>query len=152
MSVRVPRPYSIALGIALAIASSAAVRAGAAQIPTADDAASAQLDDKLPLPEGVDERYVDRLSAVSADAFQLAREAVAAEIDRHITEPGQGLAYTMGNLEITRLRAHAEQTLGPKFDLREFHDVVLRNGPLPLSILRTQIHDWLDDSPEEPDR
>lgn len=70
--------------------------------------------------------------------------AVAAEIDRHITEPGQGLAYTPGELKITELRREAEQRLGERFDLREFHDVILRNGALPLSILEEEARSWMD--------
>jgi len=70
---------------------------------------------------------------------------VTAEIDRHITEPGQGLAYTMGELEITALRAQARDRLGAEFDLREFHDVVLRGGSLPLSILRERVLAWIDE-------
>lgn len=79
-----------------------------------------------------------------AENTGMAPEAVAAEIDRHITEPGQGLAYMMGSLEIDRLRAEAEEALGERFDLREFHDVVLRNGAIPLSILRDEVHEWIE--------
>jgi uncharacterized protein (DUF885 family) len=78
-----------------------------------------------------------------AENTGMAPEAVAAEIDRHITEPGQGLAYMMGSLEITALRDRAETALGDDFDLRAFHDVVLRNGPLPLSILREEVESWI---------
>lgn len=70
---------------------------------------------------------------------------VTAEIDRHITEPGQGLAYTMGELEITALREQARDRLGAEFDLREFHDVVLGGGSLPLSILRQRVLTWIDE-------
>lgn len=79
-----------------------------------------------------------------AENTGMAPEAVAAEIDRHITEPGQGLAYTMGNLEISGLRDRAETTLGSAFDLRTFHHVILRNGPLPLSILRDEVEAWMN--------
>lgn len=78
-----------------------------------------------------------------AENTGMAPAAVAAEIDRHITEPGQGLAYTPGELKITELRRRAEETLGEDFDLREFHDVVLRNGALPLSILEEEVLAWL---------
>jgi uncharacterized protein (DUF885 family) len=79
-----------------------------------------------------------------AENTGMAPEAVAAEIDRHITEPGQGLAYTMGELVISRLRVEAEQALGERFDLREYHDVVLRNGAIPLSILEEQVRRWVE--------
>lgn len=68
-----------------------------------------------------------------------AREAATAEIDRHITEPGQGLAYTVGLLEILELRRQAEEALGESFDLRAFHDAVLAEGSLTLPLLRERI-------------
>ncbi|MEX2529196.1 MAG: DUF885 domain-containing protein [Gemmatimonadota bacterium] len=73
-------------------------------------------------------------------------EAVTAEIDRHITEPGQGLAYTMGELVISELRQEAEDRLGTEFDVRHFHDAVLRNGTLPLPLLREEVMAWIDAS------
>jgi uncharacterized protein (DUF885 family) len=79
-----------------------------------------------------------------AENTGMAPEAVAAEIDRHITEPGQGLAYMMGSLEISRLREEAEVALGDRFDRRDFHEVVLRNGAIPLSILREEVHAWIE--------
>jgi uncharacterized protein (DUF885 family) len=73
-------------------------------------------------------------------------EAVTAEIDRHITEPGQGLAYTMGELEISALRKQAEERLGTKFDLRAFHEAVLMHGALPLPLLRREVTRWIERS------
>jgi uncharacterized protein (DUF885 family) len=71
-------------------------------------------------------------------------EAVTAEIDRHITEPGQGLAYTMGELVISELRQEARERLGADFDIRHFHDAVLRNGTLSLPLLREEVTAWID--------
>jgi uncharacterized protein (DUF885 family) len=65
------------------------------------------------------------------------QESVA-EIDRYISWPGQALAYKMGQLEIMKLRKEAQLKLGPKFDIREFHDVILRDGALPLQLLDEQ--------------
>ncbi len=69
-----------------------------------------------------------------------------AETDRHITEAGQGLAYTFGMLKILELRAAAEAQLGARFDIRAFHDAILRNGPLPLDLLEQEVLAWLSDA------
>jgi uncharacterized protein (DUF885 family) len=61
-----------------------------------------------------------------------------AEVDRYISWPAQALAYKMGQLEILKLRKEAQQKLGTKFDIRDFHDVVLRDGVLPLELLDEQ--------------
>jgi uncharacterized protein (DUF885 family) len=79
----------------------------------------------------------------------------AAEVDRHITEAGQGLAYTPGMLKIRELRRRAEERLGRAFDLRAFHDAVLRNGPLPLDLMQQEVEVWLEETvsakPSAPD-
>jgi uncharacterized protein (DUF885 family) len=68
---------------------------------------------------------------------------VAAEIDRYIVWPGQALAYKLGQLKISQLRAKAKQTLGDKFDIRRFHDEMLRDGAMPLDILETKMNAWI---------
>ncbi len=65
------------------------------------------------------------------------------EIDRYIGTPGQALAYKIGQLKISGLRARAEQTLGPKFDLRDFNDAVLETGSVPLETLERHIDAWI---------
>jgi len=69
---------------------------------------------------------------------------IIVEIDRYIVWPGQALAYKMGELKIKELRTHAEKTLADKFDIRLFHDEVLRHGAVPLDILEAQVKAWIE--------
>jgi uncharacterized protein (DUF885 family) len=68
---------------------------------------------------------------------------VQSETDRYIECPGQALAYMVGRLEIQRMRKAAEDELGEKFDVKDFHDVVLMSGPLPMSVLADVVANWV---------
>ncbi|MCD1599624.1 DUF885 domain-containing protein [Rheinheimera aquimaris] len=73
----------------------------------------------------------------------LSMHNVTTEIDRYISWPAQALSYKLGEITIKRLRAEAEQALGERFNIREFHDVVLSNGSLPLAVLEQQVRRYI---------
>jgi uncharacterized protein (DUF885 family) len=77
------------------------------------------------------------------DNSSMAESDVVAEVERYIVWPGQALGYKLGQLRITALRAQAEAELGERFDLREFHGQVLRDGALPLDVLSAKIGRWI---------
>lgn len=67
-------------------------------------------------------------------------DSILSEVDRYITWPGQACSYKIGELKIKELRSSAEERLGPKFDLREFHDFIISLGNIPLTVLGKQVH------------
>jgi uncharacterized protein (DUF885 family) len=72
-----------------------------------------------------------------------AEGAIRSEVKRYIVWPGQATAYKVGMQKILQLRAKAEKTLGPKFDIRGFHDTVLGGGALPLTLLERRVDGWI---------
>ena len=81
--------------------------------------------------------------AFMTDNSALSKANIEAEVNRYIADPGQALAYKLGELKIRELRARSEKTLGAKFDLRRFHDAVLGQGAVPLDVLDAQIDAWI---------
>lgn len=74
---------------------------------------------------------------------------IIVEVDRYIVWPGQALGYKMGQLKIRGLRTESEQKMGPGFDVRQFHDVVIGQGAVPLDILERQVHAWQVNGPSK---
>jgi uncharacterized protein (DUF885 family) len=70
-------------------------------------------------------------------------DGVTSEIDRYSAVPGQATSYLLGSLEIQRLRRHAEETLGEAFDIREFHDVLIRDGSVTLPMMAAAVESWI---------
>lgn len=85
------------------------------------------------------QKAIDTMLAHTA----MSEDQAQSEVDRYIAWPGQACAYMIGYLEMTRLRAEAQHVLGARFDLRQFHDRILEDGPMPLSALRAKIESWL---------
>jgi len=79
--------------------------------------------------------FMENLSAVESESI--------AEIERYLAIPGQALSYKIGQLEISGMRIKAEKELGPKFDIKAFHDEILKDGALPLDVLEIKIDEWI---------
>jgi uncharacterized protein (DUF885 family) len=77
------------------------------------------------------------------DNSSLAESDVTAEVERYIAWPAQALGYKVGQLRISAMRARAERELGARFDVREFHSQVLRDGSLPMTVLEAKIERWI---------
>lgn len=84
----------------------------------------------------------DRAIAYMLENSSLAESDAVAEVERYIAIPGQALGYKIGQIRIREMRNAAERELGSKFDVREFHSQVLRDGSLPLAVLETKIQRW----------
>ena len=85
------------------------------------------------------QRAIDYFDANAAKT----RHDIVNEIDRYLDTPGQALAYKIGQMRISSLRERATEALGSDFDLREFHDLVLSRGSVPLDTLEAMVDDWL---------
>jgi uncharacterized protein (DUF885 family) len=71
------------------------------------------------------------------------QQDIIVEVDRYIVWPGQAVGYKVGQMKIRELRADAERRLGPKFNVRAFHDVLLGQGAVPLDVLEKLVGDWI---------
>ncbi len=101
---------------------------------------------RLVIDTGLHDRGWTRAQAYE---FLLAHTAlpepfVAAEVDRYIAWPGQALGYLIGERELLRLRQHAQDQMGPAYDVRDYHSAVLDHGSLPLPVLGAAVDDWVE--------
>jgi len=80
--------------------------------------------------------YTDNTPNTEYDAVRM--------VERHVVMPSQATAYKIGMNKILSLRENAKKQLGEKFDIREYHDIVLTNGPLPLNILEANVQEWIE--------
>lgn len=100
---------------------------------------------RLVVDTGVHSQHWTRQQMVDYfhDHSSINETSVQSEVDRYIAWPSQALAYKVGQLKILELRDRAKKALGPKFDIRAFHDQVLDSGALPLDVLDQRIKDWI---------
>ena len=92
------------------------------------------------------QQAVDYLAGHTA----LSQHEVETEVDRYISWPGQADSYMLGFLTLRKLRSEAEAALGPKFDIRAFHDRFLAMGAVPLSVLEQQMHEFIREQKAKP--
>jgi uncharacterized protein (DUF885 family) len=100
---------------------------------------------RLVIDTGIHHRRWNREQAIALFKANTAKSDVEInnEVDRYIAWPGQALAYKLGQLKIRELRTLAEKQLGEKFNIRDFHDVVLGGGAVPLDVLERNVKEWL---------
>ena len=100
---------------------------------------------RLVIDTGIHHAGMTRNEAIAylAGHTALSQHEVETEVDRYISWPGQALSYKLGQLKISELRAQAEKELGPKFDIRKFHDAILELGSVPLPVLEEHIQQFI---------
>ena len=102
---------------------------------------------RLVVDTGIHDKRWTREQAIAymRDRTGRAESDVEAEVDRYIVLPGQACSYKVGMMKILELRERAKQELGPRFDLRDFHEVILKNGAMPLTLLERVVNAYIAD-------
>jgi uncharacterized protein (DUF885 family) len=100
---------------------------------------------RLVVDTGMHDKRWSREQAITymLDKTGMTEAEVVREIERYVVWPGQATAYKVGQLAILKIRSLAERELGEKFDIKQFHEVILSNGAMPLDILESTIIDWV---------
>ncbi|PPU96302.1 hypothetical protein XpopCFBP1817_06960 [Xanthomonas populi] len=99
-------------------------------------------------PGGERSSFVSR--SYLRDRTALSEHEVTTEVDRYISWPGQALSYTLGEITLVKLRGEAEKELGDRFDIKAFHDAVLKQGSVTLPVLEQQVRAFIADSKARP--
>jgi uncharacterized protein (DUF885 family) len=100
----------------------------------------------LVVDTGLHAKEWTRAQAADYLRAQLGVDAAEADLmtDRFVAQPGDALACKIGELKFQALLAHAQQALGARFDIREFHSEILKDGAMPLDILEAKMHRWTE--------
>ena len=85
----------------------------------------------------------DQVVEYMRNSHAIDEPTIQAETDRYISGPGQACSYKLGQLKIRELRDRAKRQLGPKFDIKTFHDEILSGGALPLDVLDARVNRWI---------
>lgn len=103
---------------------------------------------RLVVDSGLHSKAWTREQAIqySLDNEAESEASIIAEIERYMANPGQALSYKIGQLKIRELRKKAEDALGDKFDIRQFHNQVLETGCVPLALLEDKINNWIEEN------
>ena len=86
---------------------------------------------------------MNRCDLPSGNVARRPADQARSEVRRYITLPGQATGYKIGMIKIVALRQKAEQALGPKFDIKGFHDLIVGSGSTPLTVLEARVDDWI---------
>jgi uncharacterized protein (DUF885 family) len=100
---------------------------------------------RLVVDTGMHARHWSREQAIEYMVAKtgMTEAEVTREIERYVVWPGQATSYKVGQLAMLRMRDEAQQALGSRFDLRDFHEVILMNGSMPLAVLEDVVREWI---------